>query len=469
MARPATAPAELPMMLATGSRIVIVVSSGPPATVPVSYVAAPDVVGKNQGDALSAMQDVGMPVQVFNDYSDSYKRGQVMGQLPAAGSSVPLGTEAVMLVSSGSAVSHTKSEPLPDVVGKSEADAVNAIQKLGFSPQVTREHSPSVPAGIVMAQLPNRASLMVTPPKQQNWWIWIITGLVLLGVGFAVFFFAGGGSKVTVPDVTNKTLAEAQVALEDAGLSAGSTETTQVSGVAEGTVVAQDPAAGTQAGKGSGVKLTVVSGKPLVAVPDVRNLTQAEALSQLEAAKLQASVTRSPSDTVDKGLVIEQTPAAGQQVPEGTTVGVVVSDGAAVENVDVPDVADMTQADAEKTLKDAGLKVQVAENPSADVAAGSVVTQVPAAGESVAPGTTVAIVISTGPPAAADEVSVPNVVGLTVAEAQQTLSDAGFEAQTVPAAAGSGKPANEVVAQTPAGDSTAQSGSTVVVFYSTGP
>jgi len=470
MARPASTPVAPPTMLATGSRIVIVVSSGAPASPPVSFVAAPDVVAKTQGDALSAMQDVGMPVQVFNDYSDSYKRGTVMGQLPVAGSSVPLGTEAVLLVSSGPAVSHTKSEQLPDVVGKSEADAVEAIQRLGFSPQVTRSNSPSVPAGTVMAQLPNRESVGVTPAKQQNWWIWVVTGLVLLGVGFAVFFFAGGGRKVAVPDVTNQTLAEAQTELEVAGFSAGSIETTQLSGVAEGTVVAQDPPAGTEAPKGSGIDLTVVSGKPLVVVPDVRSSTQADATAELRAAKLQVSVTRAPSDSVDKGLVSDQTPAAGQQVPEGTTIGIVVSEGAAVENVEVPDVLSMTQAAAEKSLEDAGLRVQVAKNPSADVVAGTVGAQSPAPGESVAPGTTVAIVVSTGPPApTAEEVTVPNVVGQTVAEAQQILSDAGFEVQSVPASPGSGKPANQVVAQTPAGDSASQSGSTVVVFYSTGP
>ncbi len=57
---------------------------------------------------------------------------------------------------------------------------------------------------------------------------------------------------------------------------------------------------------------------------------------------------------------------------------------------------------------------------------------------------------------------------MTLAEAQQTISDAGLEAIPVPAT-GTGKPANEVVAQTPEGGTKVQKGSDIVLYYSTGP
>ena len=76
--------------------------------------------------------------------------------------------------------------------------------------------------------------------------------------------------------------------------------------------------------------------------------------------------------------------------------------------------------------------------------------------------------MSTGPAAYPDEVSVPDVVGVTLAEAQQTLSDAGLDAVPVPST-GTGKPANEVVAQSPEGGTKVQKGSSVVLYYSTGP
>ena len=73
----------------------------------------------------------------------------------------------------------------------------------------------------------------------------------------------------------------------------------------------------------------------------------------------------------------------------------------------------------------------------------------------MAPGTSIGIIVSSGPPPTPDEVDVPNVVGLALAEAQQVIERRRLEAMPVPAT-GSGKPANEVVAQTPEGGTKAQ-------------
>lgn len=467
MATPAQ-PVEPHWMLASGSRVILVVSSGPPPVPPSALIDVPRVVGAKQGDALSALQDAGLSSTVFNDYSDSYKRGEVMGQLPVGGTTAPVGSEAVLLVSSGPAVSHTKSELLPEVVGKQEAEAITALQAASFSPQVVREPSQTVPAGTVIAQLPSRASLASAPPKKNNWVVWVATAAILT-VFAVVAFFVFRPAEVAVPSVAGMTQEQATAALEKSGLTVGSIDATQSSGVAEGTVVAQDPPAGEKAREGDAVDLVVVSGKPMVVVPDVRNMNQAEATKAITDAKLQVSVTRQPSNTVDKGDVISQSPAAGQQVPEGTTVGIVISDGEQVSNVTVPQVTGLTRADAEKALTEAGLKPVVALNPSTDVAKDVVITQLPESGESVAPGTSIGIIVSSGPPASATTVDVPNVVGLTLAEAQQVVVDAGLEALPVAAAPGSGKPANQVVAQTPVGGTKLEQGASVVLFYSTGP
>ena len=460
-----------PPMIPSGSRVVVVVSSGPHPTPPVAFVQAPAVLGENQGNALSALQEVGLQAQVFNDYSDSVKRGDVIGQLPAPGASTPSGSEAVLLVSSGRAPAPTTPAMLPEVVGKTEQEAVSELQQAGFSPQVVREHSPSAPEGKVIAQLPSQRSLAAAPPKGNSWvmWVAIAAAVVLLGL-LAFFFLRGSGGKVVVPDVTGMTQEEAVKELEDAGLEVKVTEADEkeAGDADEGTVVEQNPPAGTEVDEGDQEEIVVVPPKTLIEVPDVRKQNQADATKALQDAGLQVSVTREFSNTVDKGLVISQSPAAGQKVPPGTTVGIAISEGPQVKNVDVPDVVGMTKADAQKELTDAGLKVVIAENPSEDVAKGTVITQLPGAGESVAPGTSIGIVVSTGPAANPDEVNVPDVVGVTLAEAQQTVSDAGLEAIPVPAT-GSGKPANEVVAQTPEGGTKAQKGSNVVLYYSAGP
>lgn len=455
-------------MLATGSRVIIVVSKGVAPTDPPAYVSVPDIVGRQQGDALSMLQQSGMSAQVFNDYSDRFRRGVVMGQLPPVGATAPAGTEAVMLVSSGAAASHTKSVVLPNVVGKTEAEAVNKLQTDGLSPQVVYDYSPSRPAGTVIAQLPNIASLAEQPAPRSNWLVWAATALLVVVLVAIGWFFLGGGKTVAVPELVGTEQTVAAERIRAIGLEVGSVTTTKSPDLEDGTIAEQSPVAGTQVKVGSKIDLVVVSGKPLVEVPDVRKQNQADATRALQGAKLQVSVTRAPSSSVAKGLVIEQNPAAGQQVPEGTSVGIVISDGPQQTNVSVPDLEGLSQADAEKTLTDAGLKVAVAQAPSDSAAEGTVFAQSPQSGDSVAKGTTIAIVVSTGPPPAQTQlVEIPDVVGLTIAEAQQTIEDAGLTAVPV-AGVAAGKPANEVVAQSPQAGTKVAEGSSVVLFYSSG-
>ncbi len=109
-----------PPLVPSGSRVVVVVSAGPHPSPPTAFVVTPPVVGKDQGKALAELQEVGLQAQVFNDYSDSLKRGDVIGQLPSAGASTPAGSEAVLIVSSGKAPAPTAAAVLPEVVGKTE-------------------------------------------------------------------------------------------------------------------------------------------------------------------------------------------------------------------------------------------------------------------------------------------------------------------------------------------------------------
>jgi len=460
----ARTPTQSAPMIASGSRVIVVVSDGPSPTPPPAFVNVPDVVGMKQGDALSALQGVGSSAQVFNDYSDTVKRGMVMGQLPPAGVGMPRGTEALLLVSSGPASGETADVMLPDVVGKPESDALKALQAVGLSPQVVRQYSASAPAGIVIGELPNRDSLAAAAETGGvKPWMWVagIVALIVLAL-IAFFLLRPTGETVKVPVVLGMTQAEAVAAVEAAGLVA---KVTEVEGDgAAGTVATQNPAEGTEVAKGSSVTIGVVKPTPDVAIPDVRGRTLAEATAILTEAGFRVTSTEGASDSIEKGLVIEQAPLAGSTAPAGSTVAVIVSSGTGSTNVSVPDVEGMTRASAEKALSDAGLKVLVAESPSTTVAKDVVISQLPAAGDSVAPGTSVGIQVSSGAPANPDQVTVPDVVGMSLTDAQKALSDVGLKSLPVPAT-GTGKPANQVLAQTPSGDSQTPQGSEVVLFY----
>lgn len=288
----------------------------------------------------------------------------------------------------------------------------------------------------------------------------VVLALVAGGVALS------GCAKSAVPDVAGRPQAEAAQLLADAGFRVGRVTTSVSRDLPDGNVISQRPAAGTQARAGKRVDLVIAAGKPTITVPDVRNRSQTDAAKALQDAGLTITVTSAPSATVPNGLIAEQTPPGGQAVPAGTTVAIVVSTGAQAQNVSVPGVVGMPQADANNTLAAGGLQVAVAHQSSSSVPAQTVLAQTPAGGSAVPPGTTVAIVISTGP-AAAGAIAVPSVAGLTLEQARKALQSAGL--QPVPVAAtGTSGPADQVATQTPEAGAKVASGSSVVLFYTGG-
>ena len=121
--------------------------------------------------------------------------------------------------------------------------------------------------------------------------------------------------------------------------------------------------------------------------------------------------------------VVSQSPTAGSKVAKGSAVDLVISGGPA--KVAVPELKGLTRSEAVKALSDAGLtSVETAEYDSS-VAKGTVIDQLPAAGEKVVPGSAVGVLVSLGarpiPP-----VAVPDVRGKREAEARTILRDAGL-------------------------------------------
>ena len=147
------------------------------------------------------------------------------------------------------------------------------------------------------------------------------------------------------------------------------------------------------------VELTPAAAPVSVAVPNVVGLSQAAAQTTITSAGLAVgAVTTANSATVPSGMVISQNPAAGVSAVTGTAVALVVSLGPAPVNVSVPSVVGMTQSAAQTAIAGAGLTVGAISNASsATVPAGQVMSQNPTAGASVATGTAVALVVSSGP------------------------------------------------------------------------
>jgi beta-lactam-binding protein with PASTA domain/serine/threonine protein kinase len=258
-------------------------------------------------------------------------------------------------------------------------------------------------------------------PKQSGKKKGLIALLVAVLVALAAFgiWSAVSAGASTVPDVTNQSLDQAKQTLQASGYSIGNTNEVYSSDVSEGNVVSTDPAAGQQADKSTRVNINVSKGTEQVSVPDVTGKSASKAESQLSKQGLTAQQGDSEySDTVAKGQVISTDPTAGTMVDKGSTVTYVVSLGS--QQSDVPDVTGMSQSAAEQALSNAGFGVNVTTDSSNSVAKGNVISQsVTGAAD---PGTTVTIVVSSG----AESTDVPDVSGMTIAEASSALSRAGF-------------------------------------------
>ena len=194
-----------------------------------------------------------------------------------------------------------------------------------------------------------------------------------------------------------------------------------------------------------------------VSVPNVTNMNQRQAERRLEAEGLKlGEVTQANSDEVAEGRVIEQDPAPRSLVDPGSEIDLVVSAGKST--VVIPFVIDETKDEATRILTELGLNVSYETQDSTEPEDQVIATD-PNAGEEVEAGTTVTLVLSSGP------AEVPNVVGMKERAAREALTDAGFEVEvvydeTTPADPGT------VLSQEPDGQSDAARGSTVQITVS---
>ena len=134
---------------------------------------------------------------------------------------------------------------------------------------------------------------------------------------------SAGPETKAVPNAVSLTEAEARDRLVAAGFQVRTREV--FSARTEGTVVAQEPAAGAEGDAGGVVTINVSKGSAQVDVPSVVGLDRAEAEREIEAATLRPNVVVVPSEEPE-GAVIAQSPAGGK-LREGSSVRLNVSAG----------------------------------------------------------------------------------------------------------------------------------------------
>ncbi len=273
---------------------------------------------------------------------------------------------------------------VPNVVGMTEDDAKETLndEGLGFK-VVSREESKEYEKGRVSEQKTEAGEEVA---KNTTIEVVVSSGLV--------------GDSITVPDVSGMTEDEAQSALENAGFRNISSEFTYHDSVPSGQVIGTTPEAKAEATEDTEIVMQVSKGAERKTVPNVVGQKDADAQNAIKSAGLSVgTVTYEYSDSVAQGIVISQSVDGGKKVSAGTTVDLVISNGPEpAAKVNVPPVTGTSESNARQLIQNAGLSVgTVTYQHSSSVAAGYVISCSPGVGSSVDEGTSVSLVVSTGP------------------------------------------------------------------------
>jgi serine/threonine-protein kinase len=235
-----------------------------------------------------------------------------------------------------------------------------------------------------------------------------LTALLLVGGVILVLRVLSAGSgpdnNVKVPSLTTLTLVEAIPIAERLGLRVQVVERVATSDQPVDTILSQSPGSETLVPLNTVIEVRVVAGNGFVVVPDIRGMSEAEAIAALAAAKLVRGASHTEySTTVPAGSVVQQNPRPGVQVSSRTAIDIVLSLGAEPSPSpspiasgtgwpQVPNLHCMSIEEATATVLELGLSLDAASvllDPT-----NRIDTFSPIAGMSVAPGSEIRIVTS---------------------------------------------------------------------------
>jgi eukaryotic-like serine/threonine-protein kinase len=371
--------------------------------------------------------------------SDLYSAGVMLYELLTG--RVPFDGESAVTI----ALKHVNERPVPPsminpaVPPELEGVVMRALEKdqrLRFPDAdafiAALEHARARPVTVVEEAVaydaPPYEALYEEEAAGRRWWLWLVAlGLILAIAGGAYYLLAGNGAgtkQVAVPDVVGTEEAAAVTALHNAGFATDVVQKTSAERP-DGTVISTDPTGGTEADKGTTVRVNVSSGPGTAPVPSVAGLSRDEARSRLKRAGFDIEERRESSDNVPSGKAIRTSPPSQTRLEKGSQVILLLSTG--VEQVEIPDVTGQQFDSATKELQDRGFKVQRNDQVTDDEDPGTVLKQSPGANQKIDKGSTVTLAVAKEPQA----VEVTDVTGETQDDAVRRLSQDGFEIKIV--------------------------------------
>ena len=304
--------------------------------------------------------------------------------------------------------------------------------------------------------------------RRRNPWplILALLGLLLLaGLAWAAYDFMYGqeqqAARIAVPDLVGMTKQEAENEVGDDFEISVEDEVKDKEPV--DTIKSQDPESGGKAKKGSTISVTVV-GTQVADVPNVVGQSRDAAQGALERAGFEVNVEETESSFDEEGTVTGQDPRGGSSVEKGSQVTITVGTGPS--SVKVPSLYGNTPDQATDILAENELELgTVTKDYTSEVAEGMIFYQEPGEGQSVEPGSSVAVTVSLG----VEQVEVPQVYGLTIAQAKDAVATAGFYYNVAEVEPDNDEAAGTALSTDPAAGTLLALGSTVTIYYSSGP
>jgi serine/threonine-protein kinase len=301
--------------------------------------------------------------------------------------------------------------------------------------------------------------------SRRRGWTIVLSVLIVVAVIAAGLVLALNKGVFTpshpVPAITGKTVAEARQALSKDHFTLVTQTPVSSITVPAGRIVRQSPSPGSSLKQGSSIDVALSSGLPIEQIPSLLGLGCNGATRLLAVNHLKGSCPPAVADynnSVRVGEVIDwsyNNKLDATHAPYGATVFIALSKGKVP--VPIPNVQGDTYAQAQALLQSKGLVATESSGASTSTPAGEVDHTDPPIGTGVAPGSTVTVFVSTGPPTT----QVPNLSGDTVATAQAALQAAGLKLGSV-----FGPSHGNVFATVPEVGTTVQEGSSVNIYTS---
>lgn len=256
---------------------------------------APDVTGLSISQAQATLAGTGYAVvEQGQEFSETVPAGIIITTDPAPGDGIREAGTLAAVVSQG-----PERYPVPDLAGLSPETATDQLLAIPLATGGRTEvFDADIPAGQVVGTDPP-AGQVVSPSTPVD------------------LLVSKGPEPIELADLTNRRAATATAALEERGLVVTVVERFSEK-IDQGRIIGQSPAPGTTVPSGSTVEVLVSKGPPPVIVPNLIDMRRKAAVETLADLGLRAQVEAGEFTPLNR--VISQVPAAGTEVPKGSTV-----------------------------------------------------------------------------------------------------------------------------------------------------